>query len=806
MDQQTLDTLEFDVLKGLLVENVQSPLGAKMARTLSPSSDPQQIRLNLARTSECVELLREDSLDLRDLKDPTEILNRLPVENVNLEPMQILEATTMIAVAMDVRNQLGRFRQRFPALWEVAARIPDLRRLYSALRGRILPSGEVDTDASPELRRIRREINELRTRIHHSLEGIMRRAEANVIQDEIITIRNGRFVIPVRSDFRGHIPGVMHGMSSSGQTVFVEPLSTIEQNNDLVNLQELEEIEITRILFNLTSLLREERENFKQLVDALAEIDFIAAKARLSRQFNCCAPEINESGILSVANARHPLLEKNLKAQGREVVPISLELDSNSPVMVISGPNAGGKTVVLKTVGLLALMAQSGLHVPAERASFPVFKHILADIGDHQSIAANLSTFSAHIKNVSEMAEMVEPPALVLIDEVGTGTDPDEGAALAVSIVDYFKRKGAMLLVSTHYNRLKMYAYNTDGVVNASVEFDEKTLQPTYRLITGIAGTSSGIEIARRLGVTSEITDQAFQLIRQSDADSNQYLKRLKAELDAQRDLTAAMEEERAALAEKFARLELDFIKKDRQRSVQFEAELKRIVENFTLESEKFLKQIQDHRAAVRLQKEAEKRASELRRKAREAIKRQEADLPAATHKIEEQAIDDWGQALGADFRVGDPVRVTSIGQEGVIESIRGDEFDVRVGAVRFKASRNDLTPLRAERYSPKEGKRTAPKILPKGIDVVLKEEPNVPSELNVIGCTVDEATSRADKFLDDAYLSNLSTVRIVHGSGMGILRKALTRFLSDHPHVASFHPAPPSEGGGGATVVELKT
>jgi DNA mismatch repair protein MutS2 len=823
--QQAQATLEFDSLVNLLVGYTQTALGAERVRGLSPSIDLQEIQIQQQRVTECVTYLKRTALPLSGLPDPTESLEILAVQDTNLDPLQILDLVRLINAGLDVRNQFADVKAEYPGLNEVIRQIPDLRSLSSQIEGKILPNGELDDSASAELKRIRREIGQLRADIHRSLEALMRR-ESNAIQEEIITIRNGRFVVPVRNDSRGKVQGVMHGVSSSGQTAFIEPLTTIDSNNDLVRLHELEASEITKILFALTNHLRAEMERLRRLIDTLAEVDFIAAKARLSRDFDCIAPNVHRDNELKIEEGRHLLLERNLRGQGKRVVPISVEMDQRSKsVMIISGPNAGGKTVVLKTIGLISLMAQCGLHVPAKYASLPIFHQVLADIGDHQSIAANLSTFSAHMQNIRSIADVIKAPALVLLDEVGTGTDPDEGATLGTAIVDYFKRKGAIVLASTHYNRLKMYAYNTPGVLNASVEFDERTLQPTYRLLTDIAGASSGLEIARRLGLSSDIVDEAAKLMSSKDLDANEYLKKLKAQADEQISAMAAIEEERRALADRYAKLELEFVKREQVRNAEFEGELKRIVEEFTLESQKLVNQIQDRAMRLRLEKEQQKRVADIKRHANEQVWRQKTEAQqtiseklrpilnkaiaptntAKTAQADQQAIptidSDVPPVVNREIKVGSTVKIAGMEQKAVVESIRGDQIEVRAGFMKMKVDRSRVTPVEPEPPAQKK----VPAGLPKGVNVRLEENEDVPRELNVIGMNVDDATDRTDKFLDDAYLSNLDSVRIVHGSGMGILRKALSKFLTGHPHVEKFHIAPQNEGGGGATIVELR-
>ncbi|MGH9937017.1 MAG: endonuclease MutS2, partial [Blastocatellia bacterium] len=601
-----------------------------------------------------------------------------------------------------------------------------------------------------------------------------------------------------------------HGMSSSGQTAFVEPLETIGLNNDLVRLRELEQVEITKVLFSITEELREERAALQAMADAAGRIDFIAAKARLGIAQNAIEPRVNGAGRLSLKDARHPLLEANLKTQGLPIIPISMELDADHRVMVVSGPNAGGKTVVLKTAGLLSLMAQAGLHVPAVEADLPIFHQVHADIGDHQSIAANLSTFTAHIRNIRGISDELGSPALILLDEVGTGTDPEEGSALGVAMVDYFRERGAHVIVTTHYSGLKMYATNTPGVINASVEFDERTLKPTYRLLTGLAGSSSGIEIARRFGLPKAITERAADRVKTASAEASEYLRRLKDQFDAQRQLLAALEEERAVVADKYAKLELDFIQRERgrerEREKEFRAELQKVVDDFVNKAEKFASKIEDAAAARKVHKEIEKRTVELKAAASSESRRMHQRSRASgaeSVSAEDTAPEIEESYEEVDFQTGDRVRVLSLDQEGVIESVGETEIVVQIGALRFRERRANLR--LAERKTEPKRKAQAAAGLPKGVSVTLQEQPAISGELNIIGKTVNEATEEADKFLDAAYLDNHDRIRIVHGIGMGALKRAIADLLSGHPHVAKFYPAPPNEGGNGATVVELR-
>jgi len=806
MHNQAITTLEFDRLKETLLQQIRTPLGASLAEELRISTNLEEIRHELRLTGEGVLYLRDGTaLDIHDLPDPRQPLGKLGIADVNLEPIEILDLLRLISVASGLRETFHEEIARFPLVREITEEIPNLRSLYQRLRGRISPTGEVEDFASPELREVRFQISKLRSQIQRSLETILKRAEEDhALRDDYVTIRNDRYVIPIRNDNRGAVQGVVHGMSSSGQTAFIEPLETINLNNDLVRLRELEQTEIIKVLFAITEELRDERDALRTMAAVVGQIDFIAAKARLAIAHDAIEPTINQNGRLHLKDARHPLLEANLKAQRLPIVPLSVDLDADHRVMVISGPNAGGKTVVLKTVGLLSLMAQAGLHVPATDADLPIFNQALADIGDHQSISANLSTFTAHIQNIREISDEFEPPALILLDEVGTGTDPEEGSALGVAMVDYFRERGAHIIVTTHYSGLKIYATNTPGVLNASVEFDERTLKPTYHLIVGLAGSSSGIEIARRFGLPKGITDRAADRVKTASADATEYLRRLKDQFDHQQQTVAALEEERALVADKYAKLELEFIKREKEREKEFRAELQKIIDQFATKAEQFAATIEDAATARKVRKEIERRTIEMKTSASTASRemRQQHGITTKGEQIPAE-VEETAPPEITDFQIGDRVRVLSLSQEGIVEAIKDEEIVVQIGALRFREQAENLRFVERKTTNQKTAKAAAG--LPKGVSVSLTDQKSVSSELNVIGKTSNEATYEADKFLDAAYLDNHDRVRIVHGVGMGALKRAIATLLSEHPHVAKFYPAEQSEGGNGATIVELK-
>ncbi len=829
MHEQAFNTLEYPSLLRVLRRGAQTPMGRALIDALRPFDDLTALRHSLRAVAEAVELRQRGLVwSFSEMADPTDALALLNIEGATLEPLSMLELARLCEQALAARAVILTEREATPVLWEMVESLPrGLHSLAARVTGKILPGGELDDRASPELARIRREITRLRSSITRSLENLMRRSEA-AIQDELVTVRNDRFVIPVKADHRGRVGGVAHGFSSSGATVFIEPLETIDSNNELQALRETEEREVARILFTLTEELRAELPALTQAARSVAELDFIGAKLVFLRSFDCVVPNISEQDALTLTAARHPLLEENLRATGGSVVPVSFELDAEHPVMVISGANAGGKTVVLKTAGLLALVALSGIPVPAREASFPFYASILADIGDHQSLAANLSTFTSHVANISRMIELCRAPALVLLDEVGTGTDPEEGSALGVAVVDHFRRAcGAHVLATTHYSGLKMYAANEEAVINASVEFDEKTLQPTYKLLVGIAGASSGIEIARRFGIPDEVVGAASENVKASTRDATEYLRRIKREADEAETLRVALEEERAAVAEKYAALDVEARKREREREALFERELLSAIEEFEKRSSEMFAKIEDRAERLKVEREAKARASELKREAQRAAKAATASSSSSAqtqrgvrvirdgqilNQETQPAIEDEEQAFRTvpqrEIKKGDQVRLKSFGSIGIVDKINGGEAEVRVKSLRFREKLVNLELVEVTKPDIETGRgaRLRSMAQKRGTEVRLRATDDDPrAELNLIGRTTDEAVDEADKFLDEAFLNSLQHIRIVHGHGTGALRRAIGQLLKDHPHVERYSPAPQDQGGAGATVVELK-
>ena len=891
MNSQAFKTLEFDSLRALVQKRAQTDLARTRLERLVPLDDFAELQRELRRLSEMIELRQRGArLSFAGVADPTDSISRLRIAGTALDALAMLSFARLIECALDARAAIHSERENCPALFEIVAPLSDdLKKLAATLTKKILPSGELDDRASPELASIRRELFNARSRITRSLENLMRRS-SEAIQEELVTVRNDRFVIPVRSDHQARIKGVAHGSSSSGATVFIEPLETIEANNELQTLREAEQREIGEILLSLSEELRSHLTAIEIASRAIAELDFINAKAAFAASFDCVVPIVSEpravatgsithfrkpndpvataqgsetKATLEFINARHPLLEENLRAGGGAVVPVSFTLDSNHPIMVISGANAGGKTVALKTAGLLSLMALSGLAVPAQAARVPFYRSILVDIGDHQSLAANLSTFTSHVANIASMIALCETPSLVLLDEVGTGTDPEEGSALGVAVVDHFKQRGAQVLATTHYSGLKMYAGNEPGVLNASVEFDEKTLQPTYRLLVGIAGSSSGLEIAQRFGIPADVIGRAMEQVRGSSRASIEYLQRIKSEAEEAEALRKALDEERAAVAEKFAAIDEQAAKQEAARQAELERELSRAVKEFEEHSHELVAKIEDRASRLKLDREAARRTAELKREAQltaQALRktRQAARVPSSqvgespplrgvrvirdgqvvsdlptepdkTPPAHERVARQTRQDIRGprrDLKVGDRVRLISFGSVGIVNHIKDDEAEVRVGSLRMRQKLDDLELVyevntantgarRAEVSTSRDSGRVNSSLedmrrraQTTELHLHSKEADSKSrntTELNLIGKKTDEAFDLVDKFLDEAFLNGLSEVRIIHGHGTGALRRSVAELLADHPHVARFAIAPQDQGGSGATIVELR-
>jgi DNA mismatch repair protein MutS2 len=873
MGNSSARVLEFDSLRELVRGYAASDLGRARVASLQPSVDMEWIQKQQRLTSDIREFRRVGgSFEFAGLIDVSRLLDKARIEGAVLEALEIRDVLTIIDRAAEWRQIAFNPPQGMKADWmavrELSSRIADFADLLRQMRNKILPDGTLDDKASPQLASVRREIEKQRRGIQQSLQSYLRRlSEGGAAQDEVVTVRGERFVIPVKAEHKRRVQGVVHGASSSGQTVFVEPLETIEQNNELVRLLEDELAEVHRILLEMTSKIGERAAEISAAVDMLAEIELQFAKARFAEDYDCVAPVFNrsahfegcnrgETGALArpttegapslslpvverqdgyvdsvigsstliLRDARHPLLERNLKSKTpasrqerekdgapsdvsmsdksvrptRTVVPITIELEGDRRELIITGPNTGGKTVGLKTVGLLALMAQSGIPVPASRMEMPVFDSVLADIGDYQSIEQNLSTFSAHVTNIDRLSRTATAHSLVLLDELGSATDPEEGAALAVAIAEHFLKIGCFTIISTHHTSLKVFAANSPGVVNASVGFDEATLQPTYELKLGVPGASAGINIAQRLGLNPAIIQSARSRLGSQARDVGQFLDRLHAELreaEAERLRLRAKEDE---LKSEQARLAAEGKREQQAKTRELEKKLDTLLRDFEYHAREAVSAIQDKAAAQKVSKDAERRIAKLRRDFREQF-----DSSVVAHVSGADRDDPNAQpGLVQNVSEGDFVKLKSVGRNAkVTRQLDDRHFEVEVGSMKMRIAREDIaTVVSRVAENPVAAARS------KGVSVVLESEgENVPSEINVIGHTVDDATREVEKFVDRAFLAGLPRVRIVHGSGMGILRKALRQYLQKHPHVESVVEPPQQEGGGGATVAELR-
>ena len=803
----SLETLEYHRLLELISRHAQTPMGIGRFAELRPYTDRLALASSLEAISETIALNEEKQVtwSFSGLADPSDAVAILRIKGSTLDPSVLLEVSRVCSQALFVRSSVQPEKDLVPTLWQLIEHIPpSLLAVTERINKKLLPGGEIDDKASPELARIRHAINIQRGLLTKSLESAMRVA-GNAIQDEIVTMRNDRFVIPVKADFRGKVTGVAHGFSSSGSTVFIEPLAAIEANNELQNLKGKEEREIARILFELTDELREQLPAIETAVEAVAELDLIKAKVEFARKFNAVVPEIANDNTLALVDAHHPLLEESLRTADSatlNIVPSSFTLTGERSVMIISGANAGGKTVVLKTAGLLSLMAISGLPVPAAAARIPFYRSILADIGDHQSLSANLSTFSSHMSNIASMIGNCEPPSLVLLDEAGTGTDPDEGSALGVAIVDHFRKKGAQVIASTHYRGLKMYAANDESVVNASVEFNEKTLQPTYKLLIGLAGASSGIEIAHRFGISDEVISSAREHLDISAQEAENYLRKLQTETKIAEDLRIALEEERDAVALKYAGLEIEAVKKEKARQKAFEGELAKAIDEFDRQSKAFLETIEEKALKNRLDKERMTRKAELNRVVMAKVAG--VGVSRATSPRANKGTSDLGSSrvLNETIAVGSRV-ITSFGNIGTIEKMDRGVAEVLVGNLRLREKVADLQ--LAEQQASTAGSK-AKRGSSGGQTMRDIDGGNAPAELNLIGRTTADAEYELDRFLDDAFMASLPRVRIIHGFGTGALKNYVHHFLKNSDLVERFEFAPSSQGGNGATIADLKS
>jgi len=809
-------TLEWEPLLALVAGFASSPVGRQAILDLTPSMDETWVRRQHDLTAELRLILAEQmSIPCGGLFDPTQLAAKAQI------PGAALEATEFQAIAR-LANDVGAWQallQSPPA--RLAGKLPglsglstalttSLRPLAESIERTIQPDGTLADNASPELGRIRREQERQQRVIEESLRSALRKLSSEgSTQGDLITIRGDRFVIPVRAELKRRISGVVHGASSSGQTVYVEPLETIEQNNELVRLIEEEQAEIHRIFVALTRQVGGYALGLVEGARVLALVDSLQARARFARDYDCVAPSITEDR-LHLDAARHPLLEKRLRQSGSRpntaIVPLTLELTEQHRQLIISGPNTGGKTVTLKTTALLAMMAQAGLPVPAAAAGFPVFTAFLADIGDAQSIEAALSTFSAHITNLERLSRLAGPRALVLLDELGSSTDPEEGSALAVAIAAYFLEAGAWSLISTHHTSLKVYAANTTGVLNAAAGVDEITLAPNYHLRLGVPGASAGIQTAERLGLNGTIVAAARQRLGSQQVDIARFLDKLHNELTQLEAERKSAREEQYALNQARAKLAREGDVELRNRTRELETKLASLLKDFEFQMRETVRAIEDRAAQQKLSKEAERRINRLRREFQESFNQtvvahrtgaDQGDANAQPHVLKHIA-------------PGDQVRLKSMNKIAIVQrEVEKDLFEVALGPLKMRVKRDELSAVSRSESTAADANPDplAAARRQKNVHVTVSSgsTDDMRMEINLIGRTVDEATGELETYLDRAFLAGLPRVRVIHGHGAGILRRGVREFLKGHPHVATIAEAPQNEGGQGATLVELR-
>ena len=799
-----------------LSHNAQSSVGKEWVNALRPSADQGWVAQQQQRNAEMRQVIAAGGFDFHGVFDVTEMLAKARIEGAALEALElraiIVHTDRIDAWKQLLRTSLDAAPGRWASLQDLTAPLlmHDLAGLISDLTGKIEPDGTINDDASPELRRIRRALEQQ----HRAIEASLRRALAKLSEDgsaqnSVITVRGERFVIPVKVEFKRKVGGVIHGSSSSGQTVFVEPMETIEHNNELARLLDEELGEIHRILVAMTRATAAHAGPLLIGTAVLAEADAHQAIARFATEFSCVRPSFSEDSsipsdeevaALNLLAARHPLLEMRLRVGGAQIVPLTITLPPDKRQMIISGPNTGGKTVALKTTGLIALMAQAGIPVSAEKAQLPIFEAIYADIGDSQSIEQNLSTFSAHMVNVDRITRHADARSLVLLDELGSATDPEEGAALAVAVAEHFLSRDTWCIITTHLTSLKVYGAKHEGVLNAAVGFDAAAMAPTYDLRLGVPGVSAGLNIATRLGLDPAIVANAREQMTTQQIDIGHFLDELHAQLSL-----AATEREQLAgakheLAKERSRLEQEGRGEQQARTRELERQLKELIEDFESQLRDTVKAIDDKTVAQKIARDSSLRIARLKREFSEQF---QTTVVAHNEPLNADAAQNRA-SRSREPKLGDLVRLKSLNREGrVVRMIDAKTLEIAVGSMKTRVPRTDITEVVASEKPVGSVNRRG--------GVTLSTYSNsddsdyVSSEINVIGRTAEEAESEVEQFVERAFLAGLPRIRVVHGVGMGILRRTLREFLTKHPHVTSVSEPPYNEGGQGATVVELR-
>ena len=791
MNEKALSTLEYDKIIEMLTSRASSPLGKIRCEDLVPSSSLGEIEYRQQQTQDALtRLFQKGNLSFGSVKDVRGSLKRLEIGST-LGITELLQLCGLLENTARVKSYGRRERENglTDSLDELFDSLEPLSGLSAEIRRCILSEDEISDDASSTLKQIRRSMKVTGERIHTQLSGMVSGSARTYLQDAVITMRNGRYCIPVKAEYKSQVPGMIHDQSSTGSTLFIEPMAIVKLNNDIRDLELKEAAEIEVILATLSELAANNREVIQYNLENMVELDFIFARASLAMDMNATRPIFNTDGYINIRKGRHPLIAKE------KVVPIDIHLGKEFHLLIVTGPNTGGKTVSLKTVGLLTLMGQAGLHIPAlDRSELSIFDEVYADIGDEQSIEQSLSTFSSHMTNVVSFIEKADPHSLVLFDELGAGTDPTEGAALAIAILNHLQKQGIRTMATTHYSELKVYALSTPGVENASCEFDVETLRPTYRLLIGVPGKSNAFAISGKLGLPSYIIDEAKKQISEQD--------------ESFEDVISTLEANRVTIEKE--RLEIEKYKE----------------EIHTLKSQLEAKQEKLDQRKERIIQEANEEAHAILREAKEyadqtmknfhkfgqaniSVKEMEAErqklrqkMTKVEKKISIKEKKTTGSLKASDLHLGDGVKVLSLNLKGTVSSLpdsKGFLF-VQMGIMRSKIHISDLALLQEEAVitAPNMQKTSAGKIK-------MSKSSSVGIEINLLGKTVDEAIAELDKYLDDAYLAHIPSVRIVHGKGTGALRKGVHNYLRKVKYVSSFRLGEFGEGDAGVTIVEFK-
>ncbi|PAE21611.1 endonuclease MutS2 [Bacillus sp. 7504-2] len=785
MQQRVLKVLEFHKVKEQVLELASSSLGRQLVEELKPSADFETVVRSQEETDEATNILRlKGNVPLGGIYDIRPHIKRADIGGM-LSPQELMQISSTIHASRMIKkfiNDLLEEELSLPYLHELTNEIVVLAELEDAIRMAVDDNGVILDSASELLRSLRNQLRTKENRVRERLESMIRSSNAQkMLSDAIVTIRNDRFVIPVKQEYRGHYGGIIHDQSSSGQTLFIEPQSIVQLNNELQEIRIKEQQEIERILIELSTRVAEFNVELRQIVDVLAQIDFMFAKARYGNKIKASKPKMNNEGRINLVKARHPLIP------GDEVVANDIYLGKDFTTIVITGPNTGGKTVTLKTVGLCTLMAQAGLQIPAlDGSEMAVFGSVFADIGDEQSIEQSLSTFSSHMVNIVDILNEVDFQSLVLFDELGAGTDPQEGAALAISILDEVYKSGARVIATTHYPELKAYGYNREGVTNASVEFDIETLSPTYKLLIGVPGRSNAFEISKRLGLKEAVIATAKSYI---SADSNQVEGMIAALEENRRQAEAELEEAHGLLRDA-EKLHQDLQKQmaeyyTRKETLEEKAKEKaqEIIEKAKVESEEVIRSLRK----MQIEKQAEVKEHELI----EAKKRLEEAVPK-TKQSKKAAVQKNSTHV---FKPGDEVKVVSFDQKGnLIEQVSDKEWQVQIGILKMKVNEADLQFIKSEKAV-----QTQPMATIKGKDF------HVGLELDLRGERFEDALVRVEKYIDDALLAGYPRVSVIHGKGTGALRQGVQEYLRNHRSVKKIRFGDAGEGGTGVTVVEFK-